>query len=144
MSVKIINIFIIVFVLLGSVCSSFAQQTSTPVIIGNSISLTSKILNETRNILVYTPPGHDQGNERYPVLYLLEAEYAFHYVTGITTFLAEADHIPELLVVGIANSDRNRELTPEPGEKERARFPTSGGADTLLNFIQKELIPYIR
>ena len=30
----------------------------------------SKTTGETRKILVYTPPGYDQSNERYPVLYL--------------------------------------------------------------------------
>jgi predicted alpha/beta superfamily hydrolase len=143
MNFKISNIYICVLILSGSFCSLFSQQSYEPIVIGNSISLESTTLNEARKILVYTPPSYDQNNKRYPTLYLLEAEYAFHYTTGIVHFLAEIDYIPELIVVGITNGDRNRDLTPEPGENEKVRFPTSGGADNFLNFIQQEVIPYI-
>jgi pimeloyl-ACP methyl ester carboxylesterase len=52
-----------------------------------------------------------------------------------------------MIVVGITNTDRTRDLTPTrvetlPGNP-RARFPTSGGADKFLKFIETELIPHV-
>jgi enterochelin esterase family protein len=38
------------------------------------ISYDSKILKESRGMCVYTPPGYNEGDNRYPVLYLLHSE----------------------------------------------------------------------
>jgi predicted alpha/beta superfamily hydrolase len=51
--------------------------------------------------------------------------------------------------VGIANTDRTRDLTPthadikNPDGTTVTAFPTSGGADRFLDFIQTEPIPEI-
>jgi hypothetical protein len=55
--------------------------------------------------------------------------------------------MPEMIVVGITNTDRTRDLTPTrvetmPGNPN-VRFPTSGGADKFLKFIETELIPHV-
>lgn len=134
---------IIGLILFGSIYCLYAQDGIQQIMIGDSIGLHSKILNEKREILIYRPHDYDQGNKKYPVLYLLDAEYQFHYATGIAAFLSEIGHIPELIVVGITNTDRNRDLTPEPGETQRKRFPTSGGAEQFLEFFNHELIPHI-
>jgi tetratricopeptide (TPR) repeat protein len=56
--------------------------------------------------------------------------------------------MPEMIVVGITNTDRTRDLTPTNATMTRQdgtpiQFPTSGGADKFLKFIETELIPYI-
>jgi predicted alpha/beta superfamily hydrolase len=56
--------------------------------------------------------------------------------------------MPPLIVVGIANTDRTRDLTPTHADMKNpdgtvTAFPTSGGADRFLDFIQTELIPEI-
>ncbi len=134
---------VIGLILFGSIHNSIAQEGPQQIIIGDSITLNSRILNEKRDILVYCPHGYDQGTQKYPVLYLLDAEYQFHYATGVTAFLSEIGHIPQMIVVGITNTERDRDLTPEPGEVQRKRFPTSGGAELFLKFLDQELIPYI-
>jgi len=141
--VKAKRLAVIGLILFGSIHTSIAQESTKQIIIGDSVSLNSDILNEKREIMIYRPKGYDQENKKYPVLYLLDAEYQFHYVTGVTAFLSEIGHIPEMIVVGITNTDRNRDLTPEPGEAQRKRFPTSGGADLFLKFLDQELIPHI-
>jgi tetratricopeptide (TPR) repeat protein len=56
--------------------------------------------------------------------------------------------MPEMIIVGITNTDRTRDLTPtnasmpQPGGRVQP-FPTSGGADKFLKFIETELIPNI-
>jgi tetratricopeptide (TPR) repeat protein len=56
--------------------------------------------------------------------------------------------MPPLIVVAIANTDRVRDLTPTHADIKHSDgtvepFPTSGGADKFLDFIQTELVPEI-
>lgn len=138
-----ISLVAILALVTGNVTDLSAQEIRSPIIIGDSVSLNSDILKEEREIFIYWPNGYEQETAKYPVLYLLDAEYQFHYTTGVIAFLAEIGYVPKMIVVGIPNTDRNRDLTPEPGEAERKRFPTSGGADDFLDFFRLELIPYI-
>jgi predicted alpha/beta superfamily hydrolase len=103
----------------------------------------SAILNEDRDILIYTPPDYDEARSRYPVLYLLDADDQFHPTTGIVRHLVDNGLIPKLLVVGIRNTDRWRDLTPAGDENLRNELPTSGGGERFLQFLKEELAPYI-
>ena len=47
-----------------------------------------------------------------------------------------------MLVAGIGNTDRTRDLTPQT-EKKEEKEGSSGGADTFLKFISDELIPWV-
>ncbi|MGZ4888781.1 MAG: alpha/beta hydrolase-fold protein [Candidatus Angelobacter sp.] len=123
---------------------SRAQGNGEPIVIGKRIQIHSKVLNETRTLLIATPAGYDQETERYPVLYMLDGEDNFVQVVGIVQSLAEADRIPPILVVGIANTERERDLAPHTEVELEIRFhPKSGGANEFLKFISSELIPYV-
>src|SRR5258705_4340917 len=65
--------------------------------------------------------------------------------TGSTIeFLARNGRMSELIVVGIVNTDRTRDLTPAKATgPNAAQFPTAGGADNFLKFIETELLPQI-
>jgi len=58
-------------------------------------------------------------------------------------FLANNGRMPQMIIVGVANTDRTRDLTPKILRSKDDRFQTGGGADTFLTFFEKELIPYI-
>lgn len=122
------------------------------IVIGQVDSLHSEILNEQRKLLVYVPEsakGNSNNQEKYPVLYLLDGDDHFHSVTGMVHQLsAEGGNnlIPEMIVVGIPNTDRTRDLTPTHvpvvfGDSAFVR--TSGGGEKFLDFMEKELIPFI-
>lgn len=56
--------------------------------------------------------------------------------------------MPEVIVVGISNTDRTRDLTPThvatlQQDGRTLQFPTSGGGAKFLSFIETEVIPYI-
>jgi predicted alpha/beta superfamily hydrolase len=55
--------------------------------------------------------------------------------------------IPEMIVVGIPNTDRTRDLTPSHAEtmngEVRDFLKSSGGGNEFLKFISTELIPHI-
>ncbi len=108
------------------------------VVIGERLALHSKILGEDRVLLVYRPPP-DGGTTRYPVVYLLDGDAHFHHVTGLVQFLIGQGRMPRAIVVGVANTDRTRDFTPTRAQQ----FPTSGGADRFLAFLERELIPAI-
>ena len=99
--------------LLGFLCapqvarvSVWAQSRGTPVVIGETIQLQSNTLKESRSLLISKPAGYDSGMERYPVLYLLDAETHFHYASGLADFLAKDDRMPNMLLVGIGSRMR--------------------------------------
>jgi hypothetical protein len=114
------------------------------VVIGERLELPSQLLNETRTVLIGKPASYGGGEDRYPVLYLLDGDGHFHHTTGLINFLARNQRIPEVLVVAIPNTDRTRDLTPPSQVKEDIdRAPTHGGADTFLRFMSDELMPWV-
>jgi len=64
-------------------------------------------------------------------------------------YLNSAGKMPEMIVVGIANTNRVRDLTPShsiswsDGEQDTAALGSSGGGEKFIAFIQSELMPHI-
>jgi len=145
--------FIYIFLFLPAI--SIGQTSSTKdnrITIGTINGLHSSILNEERELLIYIPEsgaGNNNNNTRYPVLYLLDGNSFFHSVSGMVQYLSAIGKMPEMIVVGIGNTDRVRDLTPthavswSNGEEDTAHFKNSGGGEKFISFIQNELIPYI-
>jgi predicted alpha/beta superfamily hydrolase len=112
--------------------------------------LYSEILKEKRNIWVYLPKGEEPDREHYPVVYLLDADE--HYA-AFREMIQQQDAagnklFPDMIVVGIPNTSRSRDLTPTFSEhdsegKKLRKFKPSGGGDNFISFIKKELIPYV-
>jgi predicted alpha/beta superfamily hydrolase len=107
--------------------------------VGTRHKLASQVLNESRNYLVHTPEGYDFSSERYPVLILLDADGNFSHTCAAVDFLANENRIPPMLVIGITNTNRRRDLTPPTA----APSTELGGADQFLAFVADELIPSI-
>jgi predicted alpha/beta superfamily hydrolase len=132
---------------LTAAAGALAQNAAGPVVIGERVQLQSRILKESRSLVVSKPAGYDDGTERYPVLYLLDAETHFHYASGIVNFLGENDRMPKMLVVGVDSEDiaqRTRDLTtPSTVESDNRFSPGGGGAQAFLSFVAGELVPYI-
>jgi predicted alpha/beta superfamily hydrolase len=118
-----------------------------PIEIGQEITIHSKVLDEDRIIFVRTPDGFGESR-RHPVLYLTDGRAQFLHTAATVRFLARNGLMPEMIVVGITNTDRTRDLTPtradwiQPDGSVR-EFPTSGGADRFLDFVEQELVPFI-
>ena len=130
---------LIVIVLLSISSFSFGQTATSNIVLGQTISLESKVLNEAREIMVFTPEGYDQLIESYPVLYVLDGETNFFISTAIVYFLARNQQIPKMIVVGIPNVARNRDFTPTTSQQ----MQNSGGADNFISFLDKELTKFI-
>lgn len=129
-------------------------QHSNDIIIGKIDTIDSKILNEERKIWVYVPEGNSDGlfsKKTYPVVYLLDGDAHFYSVVGMIQQLSSVNGntiCPKMIVVGIPNTNRTRDLTPTKGNfgdpyVDSTMIAQSGGGDHFLSFIEKELIPQI-
>jgi uncharacterized protein len=93
-----------------------AQTNPSQVIIGKIDTIHSNILNEYRKIWIYAPkvdPDAGYGRVKYPVVYLLDGDAHFSTVTSMIRQLSEGftSFFPQMIVVGILNTDRMRDLT---------------------------------
>lgn len=119
------------------------------------IKIPSKVLNEDRKIYIYVPPIDTLSpNKRYPVLYVLDGDNHFSLVAEYIRYLSRQDVnvVPEMIIVGIPNTNRTRDLTPtnsvlgyegKSDSSSRSRYKSSGGGANFLQFIGTELIPYV-
>lgn len=103
--------------------------------------LKSAVLGEERTVLVRTPVGYETNKLSYPVLYMTDGDAHLDHTSSTIAFLTRNGRIPDLIVVGVTNTDRTRDLTPVKSTDKR--FPSGGGADNFLKFFETELIPHI-
>jgi predicted alpha/beta superfamily hydrolase len=132
-----------VALLLTPVCSAAPPQiASQPISIGERHELHSSATGEDRRYYVHRPPDYELSGDRYPLLIVLDGEYDFQHAATTADLLAAAGRIPSMIVVGVPNTDRNRDLLP-PTRAVGANAPagTAGGADKFLTFLTTELIP---
>ncbi|MGI8735361.1 MAG: alpha/beta hydrolase-fold protein [Pyrinomonadaceae bacterium] len=134
--------------LISAPVSAQVQAVPPPTIPGvTTLRLKSDVLGEERVILVRTPQGYEAGTQRYPVIYLTDGAAHIAHTSSTVEFLSRNGRMSELIVVGIPNTDRMRDLSPThvstAGATGGPQFPTSGGGDKFLKFIETELIPDI-
>lgn len=152
---------VLITLLLCSACySSNAQQTTAGqqlFSIGVTDSLYSRALGETRIVNIYLPPGYTPDSvANYPVIYLLDgsADEDFVHVSGLVQFcnFPWINFLPESIVVGIANTHRQRDFTHAVENLDFVskigfspdRFPEYGGSANFMHFIEEELQPFIQ
>lgn len=135
-----------VFALLVLIASSVSAQAPPGV---TTLKINSAVLGEERTILVRVPPGYETNKVRYPVIYMTDGNAHIGHTSSTVEFLARNGRMTEMIVVGIVNTDRTRDLSPThvtttvAGGGSALQFPTSGGADKFIKFIETELIPEI-
>ncbi|MEM6380599.1 MAG: alpha/beta hydrolase-fold protein, partial [Bacteroidota bacterium] len=140
---KNLKIILVGISLLLFTLSASAQASEEPVAIGFKISIESKVLSESRPILIRLPIDYEESEQSYPVIYVMDGYGHFHHTTGTVNFLSRNNLMPKSIVVAIPNTtDRTRDLTP-PEVSDEPQFSTAGGADNTLKFIETELMPYI-
>lgn len=95
----------------------------------------SKYLNEERIVDVQLPSNYGYSTAKYPVLYVLDGEWAFSYACGVVNFLSNelTGFAPEMIVVGISNTNRVRDMSMDEDESYLK----------FMDFIALELIPII-
>jgi predicted alpha/beta superfamily hydrolase len=107
----------------------------------------SETIRQEYRLLINLPAGYQESDQRYPVVYLLDAQWDFPLVHAVYGQQYYDGFVPELIIVGLtwggANPDpdvlRRRDFTPtdDSGDGE------SGGAAKFLSFFAAELIPFV-
>lgn len=119
-----------------------------PTRLGDTLALRSDVLGEARTLYVRLPAAYAASVRRFPVLYVLDGEWHFPVAAAAVQYLSECSAsdlvIPEMIVVGIVNVDRDRDYTPSHvAEYKGMEFPTSGRAERFRRFLIDEVIPLI-
>lgn len=123
--------------------------TEKPFVLGVIDEIQSAELAEKRILNIYLPEGYNKNDTvKYPVVYLLDgsSDEDFIPVVGLYQFYTFPwiNRVPKSIVVGIATVDRRRDFTyPTTIEADKNKYPTTGHSEKFINFIQKELKPYI-
>jgi predicted alpha/beta superfamily hydrolase len=143
---KNITIIFLAFVLPSFYVKAKAQSQGN-FSLGFADSVKSDKLKEQRQLLIYTPYQGKRSRattgEIYPVIYVLDGENNFRSVAITVERLADMGLCPPMIVVGIPNTNRSRDLTPTTVANNTDGVKNSGGGERFLSFIEKELIPYI-
>ena len=116
----------------------------------------AQALKRDYQLYVALPDSYRQGNKRYPVLFVTDANYAFPVVRNIAQRLNKHAGMEEVVVVGLsyANGDggvysRRRDYTPTTPRKHDyrsdmpGRQPAFGEAKAYGQFISGEVFPFI-
>ena len=129
---------VVMLLTLGSPRLALAQDVSAT--LGVTRTMKSTILGEDRKVIVRLPTSYDTSGNAYPVLYLLDGTPAFLLeMIVITTRLRNDRNAPEMIIVAIENTNRNRDMMPVVAKD----YPGPPRAEGFLGFLEKELIPDI-
>jgi uncharacterized protein len=137
-----------------------AWEKSIPQVVLNgteSDTIISKINGATYPLKISLPGSYLNSDKKYPVVYMLDAYSSFGMMTEMQRLLAFDKELPEVIIIGISSKgnskdfiyNRARDFTPtfiptnEIPEDIHVMTPASGGADKFLEFINKELIPFV-
>ena len=126
----ILAVSMVCFAWTGAFADTFDSSQRTKV-----YTIQSDGLQESREIIVRTPPFYKDGNE-YPVVYVLDGEWNFEFVASYLDYMADNDALPQMIVTGVKNVNRNRDYVP----RVDAHFDDTGGADTFLDFVKDEWV----
>jgi len=142
------------FILLLLFSNARAQNTDTKVTAAEIVTIHSNVLNEDRKLYIYKPAEDNiYAPAACPVIYLLDGDVQTKMVAGQVSYLSESyPVIPKMIVVGIGNTDRTRDLTPnhsvigfdgKPDTSANAFGKHSGGGEKFIQFIKQEVMPYV-
>lgn len=142
--------WVIVLCALVCACASVGEpqaQEPAPIILGQTYQLHSSVLNETREINVWTPPDYTESTDRYTVVYLIDGgvDQDFPHIAGLGQLGALSWTYQKLIIVGVRTNARRHELTPPIVREPRlaVELPEAGGAPQFRDYLERDVIPFI-
>lgn len=107
-------------------------------------------------LFVALPDSYREGNRRYPVLFVADANYAFALTRNIASRLHKHAGMEEVIVVGLSYAkgdagtySRRRDYTPSVPRKHNyrsdmpGRAPAFGEAAAYGRFVVDEVFPFV-
>lgn len=123
--------------------STFGQVE--PYSIGEIHKIESEVLKESR-VLNINLPRNFSTDSTYPVIYVLDgsADEDFFHIVGLVQFFQLQFAMPDHIIIGIENVDRKRDFSFQPTDQRLyVNYPTSGHSADFMQFVEKEMLPYV-
>lgn len=142
---KSITVFLFSFVFIAA-CGMKASPTNDPIPEHETFTIQSQGLGEARNITVWTPESYKTNTDSLIVLYMLDGgvNEDFPHVANTLNDLINANKIPPVILVGVENTQRRRDLTgPTTVDKDKEIAPVVSGSEQFRTFINEELFSEI-
>jgi predicted alpha/beta superfamily hydrolase len=124
-------------------------QSANEIVIGSKHSVYSEVLGESRDYWVSLPDSYgleSESHKTYPILVVLDGRSLFRPISGTLSFMSASRNgsrrVPEMIVVGIPSTNRERDFTPDKIVTRREN--DTGGGDRFLGFLENELLPVLR
>lgn len=136
----------IIVLLLFINCKNPFPYHHDPIPKHKTIKIKSKYVEETRVINIWTPPTYENSTKSFPVLYMPDGgiKEDFPHIANTLLKLINKKSIPPIILVGIENTVRRRDLTGYSETKDDEKYcPLTDGAKNFRTFIKEELIPKI-
>ncbi|WP_223278749.1 alpha/beta hydrolase [Janthinobacterium lividum] len=154
---KPLKLLIVLCCLANSALAAPASPPASYVLENTEVrDIRAQALKRDYQVYVALPDSYRQGNKRYPVLFVVDANYSFAIVRNIAQRLNKHAGMEEVVVVGLsyANGDggvysRRRDYTPTTPRKHDyrsdmpGRQPAFGEAKAYGQFISGEVFPFI-
>jgi predicted alpha/beta superfamily hydrolase len=126
---------IVILALFGHFSSNIAAQNATGTAItydfGTQYQLQSKILGETRQLLIYVPEKYKNSTDKFPVIYVLDGQIHYKHTTTTAEILQKNGQIPASIIVAITNNE---------GTVMRD-FSTK--KENYARFLKEEVVPFV-
>jgi predicted alpha/beta superfamily hydrolase len=134
--------------LTGPLGAQGAAPHEDPVPVHDTFTVASRALGEARLVNVHTPPGYGaSAATRFPTLYMPDGglDEDFPHVVHTVDSLIALGAIRPVIVVGVPNTERRRDLTgPTRFAADSAIAKRVGGSAAFRRFLRDELIPAVR
>ena len=113
-----------------------AQNNNLVIVPGVKQTIRSSVLKESRKLSIYTP---GKVKTKLPLILVFDGDALFSATVSAIRFMnynSEIPQMPEALVIGIENTERNRDM-PIPQQ-----YGEEKGEDNFMKFVKEELIPW--
>lgn len=122
------------------------SQPNDPIPTYETFNIKSQQVGEERVINIWTPENYKTNSDSLPVMYMADGgiKEDFPHIANTLAKLIKEKKIKPLILVGIENTERRRDLTGFTEiEKDKEIAPVVGGSEKFRAFISEELFPEI-
>lgn len=136
----------VLFILLRIVSCSNATQKTDPIPKHETFTIQSNQVGEVRTINIWTPEDYKTSSDSLPVMYMADGgiKEDFPHIANSLAELIKLKKIKPLILIGIENTQRRRDLTGfTEVAKDKEIAPVVGGSEKFRAFIKDELFPEI-
>ena len=147
----------LLLVLFVSLCSKLLSQDFKSDIQTSDVSLNysetivlySETVQDSFYIYIKLPKDYNKNlDNRYPGIFLLDGDIAFPMAWSIVRYLQYGKYVPDVFIIGIGYGGLINSNTINKRERDYSistieSIKESGGGEKFLEFIKKELIPFI-